>query len=185
MEQVFVDYLDKYEEKVRTNLLKIATAKGAMDGKLLETEDLKDFWTRMEANYMADAVPEIVKYPTVSVAWAMYLGMAAAQLWDADFDAFKRAEYESFYGDQGFDNMDDHIVRDVLAMPLDSAEGKALIALVQSLAQVAVDMIRREQIQPQSKMAFYAFSRTCNATFAIGAALQLKRMGYKFEKQAL
>ena len=82
----------------------------------------------------------------------------------------------------GFDNMDDHIVRDVIGLALDSEEAKRLVALVQSLAQETVDMIRHEQIEPQSKMAFYAFARACDAMFAIGAAIQLKRMGYKFSK---
>ena len=78
MEQVFIDYLDKFEEKMRKHLLQTATSKGALDGKLLESDDLKDFWSRIEANYMADAVPQIASYPTVAVAWATYLGMAAA-----------------------------------------------------------------------------------------------------------
>ena len=56
------------------------------------------------------------------------------------------------------------------------------MALVQSLAQEAVDMIRHEQIEPQSKMAFYAFARACDAMFAVGTALQLKRMGYGFQQ---
>ena len=182
MEQAIIDYLDKYEEKLRKTLLKLATDRKALEGKLLESDDLKAFWHRIEPNYMADAVPQIASYPTVSVAWALYLGMGAAYYWDADWATYSNTDYDTFYGDQGFDNMDDHIVRDVLGLPLESEEAKKLVSLVQSLAQEAVDMIRHEQIEPQSKMAFYAFARACDAMFAIGAAIQLERMGYKFEK---
>lgn len=182
MEQILIDYLEKFEEKMRQHLLKIATAKGALEGKLLESDDLKEFWARIEANYMSDAVPQIASYPTVSVAWATYLGMAAAYCWDADWQTYKDTPYEGFYGDEGFDNMDDHIVRDILCMPLDSEEAKRLVQLVQSLAQECVSLIRHEQIEPQSKMAFYAFHRACSAMFAIGAAIELKQLGYKFEK---
>ncbi len=182
MEQVFIDYLDKFEEKMRKHLLQTATSKGALDGKLLESDDLKDFWSRIEANYMADAVPQIASYPTVSVAWATYLGMAAAYCWDVDWQTYKDTPYEGFYGDQGFDNMDDHIVRDILRIPLDSEEAKQIVTLVQSLAHEAISLIRHEQIEPQSKMAFYAFYRACSAMFAIGTAIELKRLGYKFEK---
>ena len=64
----------------------------------------------------------------------------------------------------------------------DSEEAKQIVTLVQSLAHEAISLIRHEQIEPQSKMAFYAFYRACSAMFAIGTAIELKRLGYKFEK---
>ena len=182
MEQALVTYLNNFEEKMRKNLLKIATEHGALEGKLLESDDMKEYWHKIEANYMADAVPQIAQYPNVSVAWAAYLGMAVAYCWDTDWSAFRDAAYEQFYGDQGFDNMDDHIVKDILRLPLDSSEAKSLLQLIQSLAAEAISMIRQEQIEPQSKMAFYAFARACNAMFSIGCAIELKTLGYKFEK---
>lgn len=177
-----IDYLDKFEEKIRKSLLKLATDNGELKGKLLESDDLKEFWHRIEPNYMADAVPQIAQWPTVSVAWALYLGLGAAYYWDSDWATYSHTAYETFYGDQGFDNMDDHIVRDILGLPLESNEAKHIVGLVQTLAQETVDMIRHEQIEPQSKIAFYAFARACDAMFAIGCAIELHRLGYKFEK---
>lgn len=182
MEKIIVDYLNSFEEKLRKSLLKICTEKNQLDGKLLESDDIKNYWKKIEANYMADAVPQIAQYPTVSVAWALYLGMAVAYCWDADWASYSNSDYKSFYGDQGFDNMDDHIVRDILGMPLDSPEAKQLVSIVQSLAQETISMIRHEQIEPQSKMAFYAFARACDSMFCIGVALELRTLGYKFEK---
>ena len=52
-------------------------------------------------NLLADAVPQIAEYPTVSVAWATYLGMAVAKLWDEDWIENCNTKYEQFYGDQG------------------------------------------------------------------------------------
>lgn len=182
MEQALISYLDNFEEKIRKSLLKIATDHGALEGKLLESDDMKEYWKKIEPNYMADAVPQIADYPNVSVAWATYLGMAVAYCWDTDWKTFSNAKYEQFYGDQGFDNMDDHIVKDILGIALDSDEAKSIVSLIQSLAYEAISLIRHEQIEPQSKMAFYAFARACNAMFAIGCALELKRLGYKFEK---
>lgn len=182
MEQVFIDYLDNFEEKMRKRLLTIASSRKALDGKLLESEDLKDYWSSIEAEYMADAVPQIASYPTVSVAWATYLGMAAAYYWDKDWASYSKTPYKDFYGSDGFDNMDDHIMCDILGIPLDSDEAKKRVSLIQTLAQEAVDTIRHEQIEPQSKMAFYAFVRSCRAMFAIGTAIELKQLGYKFEK---
>jgi hypothetical protein len=45
-----------------------------------------------------------------------------------------------------------------------------------------VALIRFEQVPPQSEMAFHVFSRACRVMFRTGAAIQLKRMGYNFEK---
>lgn len=189
MEQIFIDYLNKFEDKLRKNLINICVSNGALAPlpagmtSLIESDDITGFWKRIEPNYMADAVPNIASYPTVSVAWATYLGMAVAYCWDVDWTSYSNADYESFYGSDGFDNMDDHIVSDILQMPLNSADAKRLVTLVQSLAQETVDMIRREQIEPQSKMAFHAFARACNAMFSIGAAMELHQLGYKYEKQ--
>ena len=52
MEQAIIDYLDKFEEKLRKALLKLATDRKALDGKLLESDDLKEFWHRIEPNSM-------------------------------------------------------------------------------------------------------------------------------------
>ena len=52
-------------------------------------------------------------------------------------------------------------------------------------SQAAVTLIRREQIEPQSPMAFHVFARAVKVMYRIGAALELKRLGYKFEEVAL
>lgn len=182
MDDIINDYLNKFEENLRVSLLRLATQRGALSGTLLETPDIEEFWDRIQAQYVADAVPQVASYPTVSVAWAAYLGMAVAQLWDADWEQFRESPYEQFYGSEGFDNMDDHIVRDLLMLPLESDEARQLVQVVQSLAQETVSTIRHEQIEPQSPMAYYAFVRACRVMFIMGEAIQLKRLGYKFEK---
>lgn len=175
------EYFDKFENTLRTELLRLATDRAALGGRLLESDDITAYYSRIEANYLADAVQEIIQYPTVSVGWAAYVGMAVAYRWDTDWKTFARAPYKSLYGSQGFDNMDDHILSDILGLKLDGDEARRLVALIQSCAQVAVDAIRREQFEPQSPMAYHAFIRACRAMYAIGAALSLHRMGYKLE----
>jgi hypothetical protein len=49
-------------------------------------------------------------------------------------------------------------------------------------AQTAITQIRHEQIEGQTTRAFYVFGRTARVMFRIGAALELKRLGYRFEK---
>lgn len=179
MDQIF---LDTFELMLEKELLRKCTAHKMLDGTLLETEDLNAHWKLLAPEYMADAVPEIANYPVVSVAWAAYLGMAVACAWDTNWDKFRKAPYQAYYGEQGFDDMDEHIVRDLLGIPLDSQEAKNIESVIRTCGETAVSMIRHEHIEPQSKMAFYIFTRATRCMFRIGAALELKRLNYKFEK---
>ena len=177
-----IQYLIRFEEKMQDDLLRLATTRGMLKGVLLATEDIDEQWKILAPEYMGDAVPQIAHYPTVSVAWAAYLGMAVAYGWDADWKTFLKMPYQSYYGEQGFDDMDEHIVRDLLRIPLDSRTAKELEETIRQCGEKAVDLIRYEQIPPQSEMAFHVFARACKAMYKIGAAIQLKRMGYNFEK---
>lgn len=176
------EYLDSFEDKLQEELLRLCTSYNMLDGKLLATDDIDNQWNVLAPEYMADAVGQINEYPTVSVAWAAYLGLAIAYGWDTDWDFISKAAYQSFYGEQGFDDMDEHIVRDLLGIPLDSEEAQNLEGMIRRSAQTAVALIRAEQIEPQSPMAFYVFARAVKVLFRIGAAIELKRLGYKFEK---
>ncbi len=177
-----IQYLIRFEEKMQEELLRLATSRNMLKGVLLATDDIDEQWNILAPEYMGDAVPQIAQYPTVSVAWAAYLGMAVAYGWDADWETYLKMPYQGYYGDQGFDDMDEHIVRDLLRIPLDSKTAQELEETIRQCGEKAVDLIRFEQIPPQSEMAFHVFARACKAMFRIGAAMQLKRMGYNFEK---
>lgn len=177
-----IQYLIRFEEKMQEELLRLATSRNMLKGVLLATDDIDEQWNILAPEYMGDAVPQIAQYPTVSVAWAAYLGMAVAYGWDSDWETYFKMPYQGYYGDQGFDDMDEHIVRDLLRIPLDSKTAQELEETIRQCGEKAVDLIRFEQIPPQSEMAFHVFARACKAMFRIGAAMQLKRMGYNFEK---
>ena len=176
------EYLDNFERRVLDELLRLCTSYHRLDGTLLASDDIDGKWREMAPEYMADAVEQIRDYPTVSVAWAAYLGMAVAYGWDVDWATIQKADYQSFYGEQGFDDMDEHIVRDILCLPLDSEEAADIERTVRRCAQTVIDSIRREQIEPQSELAFHVFARGVRAAYRIGDALELKRLGYKFER---
>lgn len=176
------DYLDNFEEKLQQEILRLCTNYKFLDGKLLATDDIDDYWQVLAPEYIADAVEQVQEYPTVSVAWAAYLGIAVAFGWDIDWNTISKAKYKDFYGEQGFDDMDEHLIRDVVGVSLDSEEAKNLEEMIRRCAQKAIDLIRHEQIEPQSPVAFHVFTRVCRVMYRTGAAIQLKRMGYKFEK---
>lgn len=180
-----IGFLNRFEEKILGELLRVCTSHRMLSGTLLATDDISEHWDTLAPEYVADAVCQIADYPTVSVAWAGYLGLAVAHGWDKNWQECLKTPYKAYYGEQGFDDMDEHIVQHVLGLSLESKEAQALESVIRSCAQTAVTLIRREQIEPQSPMAFHVFARAIKVMYRVGAALELKRLGYKFEEMQL
>ena len=178
------DILNRYEESLRTTLVKRLTDSQWLAGQLLEVEELNEKWRTSAPSYMADAVPEIAKYPLVAIAWAMYLGMGAATLWDKEWNRYKDIEdlHKLMTEPRGFDCMDEYITEILLCLPLGSAEAERLEDMVRSTAEAAQLLIRKEGIEAQSVMAFHIFARTTKVMFECGVAVQLKRLGYNYVK---
>lgn len=175
-------YLENFESRITEELLRLCKQYEVLDGTLLATEDINARWQAFAPEYMADAVPNIASYPTVAIAWAGYVGIAVAHLWDSDWAAHSKDEYKSLYGPAGFDDMDENIVQNVLGFHLESREAKSIEQMMRRLGETALTLIRRENIEPQSPMAFHIYARVVKVMFRIGAAIELKRMGYKFEQ---
>lgn len=176
--------LDSYEEGLRKALTEHLTSHDALRERLIEVEELNELWRTSAPSYMADAVPEIVKYPLVAVAWAMYEGIAAATLWDKEWARYKDATdlHKLLTEPRGFDCMDEYITEVLVCLPLGSAEANKLEELVRSTAERALSLIRKEQVEAQSVMAFHIFARTAKVMFEAGVSVQLDRLGYHYVK---
>lgn len=175
-------YLDTYEQGLTEHLLRMLSDMKLLNRQLLTSQDLSEKWNQMAPAYVADGVKEIAKYPTVSLGWAMYLGMAVANYWDKDWETYGSMPqlYEYIRDKRGFDYMDEYIRENVLE--LNGEEFDRMEQVVQDCAQQVLSKIRHEQIEPQSPMAFYVYARSIKVLFHMGAAVELKRMGYKMEK---
>lgn len=175
-------YYEAYEANLLQEMIKMCTSLGMLDGDLPASEDIDCKWKEWAPDYIADALPEVNSYPEFAIACAGYAGMAAAQWWDQDWGHHHGAPYTSLHGPRGFDDMDEHIVRNILGLALDSAEAKQIMNILLCCAQKAVTFIQHEQIEHQTVKAFHIFARTVKVMFRIGAALQLRLLGYKFHK---
>lgn len=78
--------------------------------------------------------------------------------------------------------MDEYIVQNILEFSLDSTEAKQIMNILLCCAQKATTFIQHEQIEHQTVKAFHIFARTVKVMFRTGVALELKRLGYKFQK---
>ena len=177
------EYLHQYERRLQDSLVSLCTAYDMMGGELLENDDIEcKFTESMAAPYLTDAVREYRAYPEASVAWAGYLGMAVAKIWDADFPAYQSLEYTDLQGPRGFDDLDEQIVQRVLGYPLDSDPARRIADILSNCAVEALTMIRHEHIEPQSPRAYYVFARTIQVMYRIGASMELFLLGYKLER---
>ena len=175
-------YYETYEENLLREMLRMCTSLGMLDGDLLRSEDIDQKWKEWAPEYIAEALPEVNQYPEFAIACAGYAGMAAAQWWDEDWGRHHGAKYETLHGPRGFDDMDEFIVRNIIGLALDSTDAKQIMNILLCCAQQAVTFIQHEQIEHQTVKAFHIFARTIRVMYRTGAAIQLKRLGYKFHK---
>ena len=173
-------YFDAFEQKTRDELLKIAQSASLLAEPLPLSDDFTEKWTELAPAYFADAVPEIAKYPIVSLAWAGYVGMAIAHWWDSDWQGHKDSSYQTLYGKQGFDDLDEHVAFDLLK--LDEKQAGAVENAFRNCGEKAVTLIRHENIEPQTRDAFYAYARAVKVFYEMGAMIELHRLGYKAKK---
>ena len=124
-----------------------------MDSVLAESEDITDKWSDYATPYMADAIEQVNDYPNASIAWPAFMGMAVAQWWDTDWIANQNNPYEKLYGPEQWDDMDDHIMVDILGYPLGSPEEKEIRDMTITCAEMAISMIMKEDFEPGSEKA--------------------------------
>lgn len=172
-------YLEIFEARLKESIL---LPVNELQGDFIITDDILMQWERLQQDYIADAVTQIADYPEVSVAWAAYLGLAVAEGWDRDWEKLSQMPYSAFYGQQGFDDMDDNILVNHLRLKLDSKEAQGYVTIFRTCAKIATTSIRREQIPPQSPLAYHCFVIVCKLMFNLGASLRLKHLGYSLHK---
>lgn len=172
------EYLRAFEEKLQSELLALCTSYKMLDGVLLDGDDIEARWENLALDYVADAVAQINEYPAVAVAWAGYLGAAVAHQWDSNWEEHCDDAYRDYYGAQGFDDMDEHILYEIIGLSPENDDAKNFEELMRRLAYAALNFIRHEDISPQSPMAYYTFARTAKILYRLGAAVELKRLGY-------
>lgn len=182
MEDKDIQYLDNFEQSLIQDLLKTCTSLGMLDGTLLSSEDIDGKWKEFAPEYMAEAVPNLDSFPEAAIGWAGYIGMAVAKWWDQDWGRHHGEKYSTLHGPRGFDDMDDHIVQDILGYAPGSAQAGVIQKIMLACTQQAISKIRHEGIERQTALAFHIFARAARAMFRIGAAIQLRKEGYRFQK---
>lgn len=179
-----IEFYEQYEERLTNILVDLSTSKGFLSGQLYMIDELDEKWREIAPNYMVDAVAEVNSYPAVAIAWAAYLGMGVASLWDTAWSEYKDIDglYGIFRDPRGFDEMDEFVLEEMLSLELDSTITKSIEELLLSCAHLAINMLKKEEIEPQTATSLYLLASTVKVLFKIGVAIELKLLGYKYEK---
>ena len=113
-EQLRYSFEDKFKEDLTTYLQE----KQLVDNMLPDITDMEDKWLGIAEAYLPDGMREFANYPTVSLGWMMYIGMAIAKYWDEDWELYSKVEnlYTYLRDRIDYDHMDDYICEKVLLL---------------------------------------------------------------------
>ncbi len=172
------ELLDKFEEIVHDNVARYLYQRGEVDKILPEAPDIEERWEKICVAYLPDGVREFNDYPTASLGWMMYIGMALAQMWDEDWEMYSQFNdlYAILLKGRGYDSMDEYISYDI--MKLNEKEGEELSKLIGDTAEMVLNLLRHEEFEPGTPTAFNAYVRCLHQLYYFGYAVRLKQLGY-------
>ena len=171
--------LDRFEQLLEDGLLKICSGAGLLPAELVRNPDIDGQWDLYIKDYIADAVVNFNDYPEAAIGWAGFLGLGVAWAWDSDWQQLRKKPYRKWYGSRGWDDMDEHILRDVLELDLESPEAKKISDTLLNCALAVLGLLQHEGVETQTARGFYLLARAYTVLYRIGAAIELHRLGYK------
>ena len=171
-----------FENRLHQDLYQYLLALEEVDTRLPECPDVEGKWEEIARAYIPDGIREFADYPTVSLGWMMYVGMAVAKLWDTEWEIYSKIEnlYAYIRDKRGYDSMDEYIREEVLLLRGD--DYTALEKLVGECASRIHNVLRHQDIEPGTREAFDAYVACLRQLYQMGMAVQLKRMGYRMTK---
>ena len=199
--------MEQFEKQLHNDLHQFLVSMKEVDERLPEWPDVEEKWEEMAKEYIPDGIREFNDFPSASLGWMMYIGMAVAKFWDgevieqreqsqASLDSAESrqnstecqwvtySKIENLYAylrdKRGYDNMDEYIREEVLL--LSGVDYTMLEKIVGECASRVYNALRHQNIEPGTRDAFNAYVACLHQLYLMGAAMQLKRMGYHMTK---
>ena len=167
--------------RLHNSLVNQCVTKGIIDNKIFDVQDLDEIWDKSAPQYLADAVNEIADYPMVAIAWAAYFGIGSAALWDDDWEKAKNINdiYLYLRDMRGFDYIDEFVMEKMMHLSENNQHRIKIDDTLQECAQLALSLIRKEEIEPSSIEAYQMFAITAELFYKLGYTIALTELGYK------
>lgn len=175
---MIIDKNTNFEEIFKRDLHQYLCSIDRVDEHLPEAPDLEELWAKIGESYLPDAMKEFTKYPTVSLGWIMFVGLAMAKYWDVDWELYSKVEnhYEYLKNSIDFDHMDDYICEKILL--LDEESHQKMNHVVAECASRTLNQLAHMGIEPGTETAFGAFIAALHQMYLMGIAVELKALGY-------
>ena len=174
--------MEQFEDKLHQDLHQFLQSMKEVDERLPECSDVEEKWKEIAQAYIPDGIREFQNYPSASLGWMMYIGMAVAKFWDAEWEIYSKIDnlYAYMRDKRGYDAMDEYVREDVLL--LQGVDYTELEKLVGECASRVYNALMHQRIEPGTKEAFDAYVTCLHQLYQFGAAMQLNRMGYHMTK---
>ena len=174
--------IENFEKKLHEDLHQFLLSMKEVDERMPECPNVEEKWEPIAKAYIPDGIREFQNFPTASFGWMMYIGMAVAKMWDTDWATYSKMEdlYVYMRDKRGYDAMDEYIREEVLL--LRGIDYTVLEKLTGECASRVYNAMMHQHIEPGTKEAFNAYVACLHQLYLMGAAIQLKRMGYHMTK---
>lgn len=173
-----MESMQKFEEKVREDLTKFLQHKEALDQHVPECPDVEEKWAYIGRAYLPDGAKEFQQYPVVSLGWMMFIGMAMSYYWDVDWEKYadRTDFYETIRDINGYDNLDDTVVKTILGYEGEAAD--KIIELVAECASRVYGIISHEKVESGTEEAFGCYIAALHQLYLAGMEMELNALGY-------
>lgn len=174
--------METFKQKIKEDLHRYLLGQGCVEQVLPDTPDIEEKWKEIAEAYLPDGMREFAAYPTVSLGWMMYVGMAVAAMWDKDWPHYAALDNLYLYlrDQRGYDTMDEYILEEVLS--LDESGRKQTERFVAECASRTNSQLLHAPFQPGTKEAFEAYVTCLQQLYMMGAAASLKQLGYRMTR---
>ena len=68
--------MESFEEQLRKDLHQFLLSMNEVDERMLECPDVEEKWEEIAKAYIPDGIREFQDFPSASLGWMMYIGMA-------------------------------------------------------------------------------------------------------------
>ena len=72
--------MEQFEKTLHNDLHQYLSSLDKVDERLPECPDIEDKWESIAKSYIPDGIREFQEYPSASLGWMMYIGMAIAKM---------------------------------------------------------------------------------------------------------
>ena len=174
--------MEKFEETLHKDLHQYLSAMHEVDERLPECPDIEEKWESIARSYIPDGIREFQDYPSASLGWMMYVGMAIAKMWDTEWELYSKIDdlYAYIRDKRGYDRMDEYIRSEMLLL-----KGEGFTATEKTVGECAsrvYNALMHQNLESGTKEVFNGYISCLHQLYLMGAAMQLKRMGYHMTK---